>query len=233
MPDIGIDNSLMKYSGLNAAAELEASVSQVLSKSPGYIGSLGSSLSALSNVPNAVGLCAMVISILLDIAIGSLAKSGNVDNTLGMMRRVFAEEKASGVRDSMEEYIKRLGMYLHQPTKALEETERLERQLSEQLTRLKNSMLHDNQMSSRSMKHWTNGAAFHLQMLIHAARLKMKNTTKRNAQLQIHVVSIISVIHRYQLDLDELLQLYKTYKKTTITIDIPKHIAYPSVHLLL
>ncbi|KAF7709790.1 hypothetical protein C0J45_3064 [Silurus meridionalis] len=91
------------------------------------------------NVPNAVGLCALVISILLDIAIGSLVKSGNVDNKLGMMRRVFAEEKASGVRDSMEEYIKRLGMYLHQPTKALEETERLERQLSEQLTRLKNS----------------------------------------------------------------------------------------------
>ncbi|KAL6467324.1 hypothetical protein MHYP_G00251280 [Metynnis hypsauchen] len=49
-----------------------------------------------------------------------------------MMRRVFGEEKASGVRDSMDEYIKHVSMRINEPLKALEETECLEKQLSDQ-----------------------------------------------------------------------------------------------------
>lgn len=154
-----------------------------------------------------------------------------------MLRRVFAEEKASGVRDSMEEYMKRLCTYFHQPSRALKETERLEKQLSEQLTHLKNSMLHDNQMSSCSLKHWINGAAFHLQMLIHVARLKGQSTTEHEAQLQVHVASIISVLNCYQSDLEELLKQYMAYKKSTISIYHPMKFLWilmslsPGVHL--
>lgn len=223
MPDIGIDNSLMKYSGLNSAAELEQSVRQVLrdvgTKIPDYMESLGSALTAFKVVPSAVGLGALAFAIVLEFTIRALQVTEREDSPLDMMRRVFAEEKASGVRDTMEEYMKRLGMYLKQQARALEETERLEKQLSEQLTRLKNSMLHDKQMSSRSMKHWTNGAAFHLQMLIHAARLKMQ--TKHEEQLETHVASIISVLNRYQHDLQELIRHYKTYKKSTILVFQP------------
>ncbi|KAI4899755.1 hypothetical protein NFI96_004474 [Prochilodus magdalenae] len=110
-----------------------------------------------------------------------------------MMRRVFGEEKASGVRDSMDEYMKRLSMFMNEPRKALEETERLEKGLSEQLTRLRNSMLYDDQMSSRSMKHWTNSAAFHVQMLIHAARLRMAlNDSSHETDLCQHCGWLVS-----------------------------------------
>ncbi|GAA6096631.1 uncharacterized protein LOC108441698 [Tachysurus ichikawai] len=225
MPNIGIDDSLLKYSGLNSAAELDNSIKQTLmdvgKKSPEFLGSLGSALAAFDAVPNAVGLGALVLSLVLEFTIRALDKQEKEDSTLDIVRRVFAEEKASGVRDSMEEYMKRLAMYLHQPTEMLEETNRLEKQLSEQLTCLKNSILHDKQMSSRSMKHWTNGAAFHLQMLIHAARLKLQNTTKDEEKLKVYVASIITVLNLYQNDLQELLKLYKTYKKSTTRLYQP------------
>ncbi|KAF4082803.1 hypothetical protein AMELA_G00132520 [Ameiurus melas] len=226
IPDVGIDESLVKYSGLNSAAELESSITRVLGhksrKTPDYVESLGSALTDFKRVSNAVGLGGLVLSMDLELIITGLKnKTESKHSTLGMMRRVFAEEKASGVRDSMDEYLKRLCMNLHRPTRALEETERLEKQLSEQLTRLKNSMLHDNQMSSRSLKHWANGAAFHLQMLLHAARLKIQCTTERKAQLQVHLASINTVLDSYQFDLEELIKQYKTYKKSTISFYQP------------
>ncbi|KAF5901341.1 uncharacterized protein DAT39_008959 [Clarias magur] len=224
--DVGIDASLLKHSGKKSAAELENSIIQVLKdkcrKIPGYVERLGTALAAFETVPNAVGLGAVAVCIGLELIIGDQDEDGeSKDRTMDMMRRVFAEEKASGARDSMDEYLKRLGMYLHQPTRALEETGRLEKQLSEQLTRLKNSMLHDDQMSSRSLKHWTNGAAFHLQMLIHAARLKTQSSTEHQEELQVHVASIESVLNLYQFDLEELLKQYKTYKTSTISLSHP------------
>lgn len=59
----------------------------------------------------------MALSIALEHIIkAEQEKKENKDSTLDMMRRVFAEEKASGVKDLMEEYMNRLHMYLHQPT---------------------------------------------------------------------------------------------------------------------
>ncbi|KAI4902373.1 hypothetical protein NFI96_008957 [Prochilodus magdalenae] len=108
-PDIGIDDSLMKYSGLNSAAVLTDYSSKLLrdlgSKAPDYMTNLGAALSAFQCVPNAVGLGALITAFMLDLIIISLTKEDN-DNTLNMMRRVFGEEKASGVRDSMDEYMK-------------------------------------------------------------------------------------------------------------------------------
>lgn len=220
IPDVGIDGSLVKYSGLNSAAELENSIKDMISKIPDFIQSLGCAIASFDAVSNAVGLGAVALAIALELLL--MTQQESEDSTLDMVRRVFAEEKASGVRDLMEEYLKRLRMYLHQPSQALEETERLEKQLSEQLTRLKNSMLHDNQMSSRSMKHWSNGAAFHLQMLIHAARLKLQSTKEdKKLHLQVHLDSINPVLDIYQHDLDDLLKQYKTYKKSTISLTRP------------
>lgn len=74
-------------------------------------------------------------------------------------------------------------------------------------------------LSSHSLKHWTNGAAFHLQMLIHAARLK-QNGTVDEAHLTVQMASIISVLNSYQFDLEELLKKYKTYIRSNIFIVI-------------
>ncbi|XP_076870149.1 uncharacterized protein LOC143521300 isoform X2 [Brachyhypopomus gauderio] len=218
LPDIGIDATLIKYSGTDSAAKLReySNHLRVLSTANGYLEKLGSTLMSYSGTVNSVGLGALVISFMLELAIRSAETDS--DDTLNMLRREFAEEKASDVRDSMHEYMKRLGMHLRDPVKALEDTERLEKQLSGQLTRLRNSMLHDNQMSSRSMKHWVNGAAFHSQMLVHAARLK---TTSTNSDFDVYLNSVSAVVDMYRNDLRDLLNKYKDYKRSTISLDEP------------
>ncbi|XP_076870068.1 uncharacterized protein LOC143521268 [Brachyhypopomus gauderio] len=218
MPDIGIDATLIKYSGTDSAAVLReySNHLRILSTANGYVDKLGSTLISYSGAVNSVGLAALVISFMLDLAMRPAATDSG--DTLNMLRRVFAEEKASDVRDSMHEYMKRLGMHLRDPVKALEDTERLEKQLSGQLTRLRNSMLHDNQMSSRSMKHWVNGAAFHSQMLVHAARLK---TTSTNSDFDVYLNSVRAAVDMYRNDLRDLLNKYKDYKRSTILMDEP------------
>ncbi|XP_048866784.1 uncharacterized protein LOC125740089 isoform X2 [Brienomyrus brachyistius] len=224
IPDITIDGSLLMYSGLNSTSVLEQHssqmVSDLVSKVPNYMTNLGSSLSAFELVPNAVGLGALIISFLLDLTVSSLIKVPE-DSPLNMMQRVFAEEKASGVRDSMDEYLKRLHKYVWEPEQALEETRRLEKQLSEQLTRLRNSMLKDGQMSSRAMKIWVNGAAFHAQMLIHEARLMMAGYgSKEEKNLDVRVASVHNMVNHYQKDLEDLLKEYKSYKRTNMHLQI-------------
>ncbi|GLD71176.1 uncharacterized protein AKAME5_002249700 [Lates japonicus] len=71
----------------------------------------------------------------------------------------------------MSEYLKRHRMFVTNEQRLREELRRLEGQLSGHLTILKNSLLYDGQMSSRGFKIWVNGASFHVQMLIHEARL--------------------------------------------------------------
>lgn len=80
------------------------------------------------------------------------AKEAPVD-TGDMLRRVFAEENASKARDLMDEYLKSMQMHLGIKVPLLQDTNNLEAQLSTQLTRLKNSMLRDGQMTSCFLKH--------------------------------------------------------------------------------
>ncbi|KAK1799541.1 hypothetical protein P4O66_000422 [Electrophorus voltai] len=215
LPDISIDASLIKYSGTNSTAVLEAYSNQLsaLSTASDFTDKLGSILVSLKGVTNAVGIGALGISFILDLAVTCLETRS--ESTMNMLHRVFAEEKASDVRDTMYEYMKRFRMHLHDPVEALEDTKHLEKRLSEQLTRLRNSMLHDNHMSSRSMKQWANGAAFHCQMLIHVARLKTENMS---SHFNVYLSSVHAAIDFYQNDLQDLLKKYKDYKHSTLSV---------------
>ncbi|CAK6982635.1 uncharacterized protein LOC115583757, partial [Scomber scombrus] len=172
LPDIGIDESLLRYSGLNSNVELQSFSNELLNSVPGFAEKVGSGFGELTSVPNAVGLGALVISMILEILIKSNTPAS--EDSYSLIRRVFGEEKASGVRDKMSEYLKRNRMFINDDRQLLEEMRSLEQQLSSQLTILKNSLLHDGQMSSRGFKIWVNGASFHLQMLIHEARLNFR-----------------------------------------------------------
>ncbi|GAA6220496.1 uncharacterized protein LOC108889753 [Lates japonicus] len=211
LPDVGIDESLLKYSGLNSNTELQVYSNGLLTSVPGYIEKLGSSLGAVTSLPNAVGLGALVISMILEIAIKSAAQT--TDHSYSIIRRVFGEEKASSVRDTMSEYLKRHRMFVTNEQRLREELRRLEGQLSGHLTILKNSLLYDGQMSSRGFKIWVNGASFHVQMLIHEARLDF-----RCCQRADYIVSITGAINSYLQDLDYLLWKYKTYKTSTFKV---------------
>ncbi|KAG1927547.1 hypothetical protein F2P79_024144 [Pimephales promelas] len=207
LPDIGIDESLLKYSGSDSNAALQGFSNDMLDTVPGYVGSLGSVIGPLTSIPNAVGIGALVISMIIEIAIKSGTQTTD-DDPYSLLRRVFGEEKASGVRDKMSEYLKRHEIYMKNNQLLREEISRLEHQLSDHLTILRNSLLQDGQMSKRGFKIWVNGAAFHVQMLIHGARLDIQ--AGKPASDCVHIID--NAINVYLRHLDHLLEKYKTYK---------------------
>lgn len=210
LPDIGIDESLLKYSGVDSSAVLQAYSNDLATTVPGYIVRLGSTLAALNSVPNAVGLGALVLSMIMEICIKSIYQTK--DNSYSMLRRVFGEEKASAVRDTMSECLKRHQTFVNNEQRLREEIQRLEAQLSNHLTILRNSLLHDGQMNTRGFKIWVNGASFHVQMLIHEARLNIQ--TGRPASEYVSAITV--AISLYLQHLDRLLEKYKTFM-TSIT----------------
>ncbi|KAF1392309.1 hypothetical protein PFLUV_G00051460 [Perca fluviatilis] len=180
LPDIGIDDFLVKYSGNDSNSVLQAYSNEMLSetvldKVPEYIEKLGSAIGNLDSVPHAVGLGALVISMIIEIAIQSSTQRS--DHTYSMLQRVFGEEKASSVGDTMSVYLRRHHVFLNNDQRLQEEIRRLEHQLSNHLTILRNSLLLHGQMSSRGFKIWVNGAALHVQMLIHEAQLNIQTGT--------------------------------------------------------
>ncbi|CAM4720589.1 unnamed protein product [Leuciscus chuanchicus] len=206
LPDVGIDESLLKYSGSDSNAVLQAYSNDMANSVPGYIRGLGSVWGPMASIPNAVGLGALVISLIMELFIKSSGQ--NRENTYSLLQRVFGEEKASSVRDTMSEYLKRHRTHIKDDQKIREEISGLEKQLSNHLTILTNSLLHDDQMSSRGFKIWVNGAAFHVQMLIHEARLNIQ--TGKPASVYLNAIE--AAINLYLQELDDLLEKYKTYK---------------------
>ena len=207
LPDVGIDQSLLRYSGANSTAELQSFSADLISMQPDYIEKLGSSLGSFTSVPNAVGLGALVISMILEIILKS---STQTEDSYSLLRRVFAEEKSSSVRDTMTEYVRRHRTFMKDQQRLRLELNRLETQLSGHLTVLRNSLLFDGHTTSRGFKIWVNGAFFHLQMLIHQARLNHQAGQLTPTQLD----SINTYGDLYLQDLDQLLEKYKTYLTT-------------------
>ncbi|KAG1932844.1 hypothetical protein F2P79_020858 [Pimephales promelas] len=208
LPDVGIDESLLKYSGDDSNAVLQSYSDGMLDSMPGYVSGFGSAFGNLKSVPNAVGLGALVISMIIEIIIKSSTQTSDKTDTYSLLRRVFGEEKASSVRDIMTEYLKRHRMFMTNDQLLREDIKRLEKQLSQHLTILRNSLLQDGQMSSRGLKIWVNGAAFHVQMLIHEVRLGVK----ADKTVSDCVFVINAAIDVYSQSLDLLLEKYKPYK---------------------
>ncbi|XP_033988838.1 uncharacterized protein LOC117484498 isoform X1 [Trematomus bernacchii] len=194
---IGIDSSLLSYSGLNSNDVLVRYRDQVFDV-PSAVEKLGAAFAGFTTVPNAVGLGALIISMILESVGKSMGKK--TMGTAEMLQRVFADEKAKEVRDLMDEYLKRLQINLGNPLLQLDEIRLIELYLSAKLTRLKNSMLVDGQMNSRLLKQWVNGAAFHTQMLIHQARLEEANGSRA-----------VSAAGFYQQQLNVIMDRYKKY----------------------
>lgn len=218
--NVGIDDSLLKYSGPGSTAVLNDYSSElhnaIQDNLPNYIEQTGSALAGFAAIPHAVGVGALIISMVLQMAFFTAkGLQSNEEHSGDMLRRIFAEEKASEVRDLMEEYLKRYKMHLRAKQMLLDDTRHLERSLSHQLTRLRNSMLIDGHMKSRALKHWANGAAFHAQMLIHMARLQKKD----HVSFQTAKNAASGAIDTYNQDTLKLLKKYKEYKTSTFELD--------------
>ncbi|CAB1440177.1 unnamed protein product [Pleuronectes platessa] len=214
LPDVGIDQSLLKYSGANSNAELQSFSNELIDNVPGFVGKFGNRVAPFTSVPDAVGLGALVISMILEIIVKNTAEAS--EDSYSMIQRVFAEEKGSSVRDTMTEYVRRHHRFMKDQQRLRLELNRLEMQLSGHLTVLRNSLLFDGHLTSRGFKIWVNGAFFHLQMLIHEARLKHQAGQLAPTQVD----SIKTYVDLYLQDLDHLLEKYKTYFTTVTKISL-------------
>lgn len=91
---------LETFSGVNSAHKLNLYRDQIiqsdLNQAAATVEKLGSALSGLSVVPNAVGLGALIISMILETVAKTLGKQ--TMGTAEMLQRVFAQEKANEVR---------------------------------------------------------------------------------------------------------------------------------------
>lgn len=124
-------------------------------------------LAPLTAVPELAGLGALAVAVFIDNNSSSPAER----STQEALRSVFAEEKVSKVWDLIDECLKRAVIFINQREELVNNIRELERQLSAAITSLKNSMVNDGHMSTQALKVWVNGAAFHLQMIIHLVRL--------------------------------------------------------------
>ncbi|XP_036944214.1 uncharacterized protein LOC119013621 [Acanthopagrus latus] len=137
------------------------------SRAADWIQRLVEQLGALTPAPELAGLGALAIAIIID----SNSSGPPEESTKEALRCVFAEEKASEVWDHIDECLKRCVMHVDNTEELLGDIRRIEVQLSAAITRLKNSMVRDGHMTSEALKAWVNGAAFHIQVLIHLVRL--------------------------------------------------------------
>lgn len=201
-PDMTVNEAIMKFCSTSSSENLKLHLSNTKERSfpaEDWLKNLTEKMADPSASANLAGLGALAFAIFIDIVSGS-SSSGSTKEDL---RGVFAEEKASEVWDQIDECLKRYLMHMDDDAELVSSIGRLEGQLSAALTRLKNSMLKDGHMSSRALKAWVNGAAFHLHMLVHLVRLGGLQTCGPAERL-------VSV---YQRDLQLLFEEHKAVVK--------------------
>ncbi|XP_029292645.1 uncharacterized protein LOC115011631 [Cottoperca gobio] len=202
-PDLKVNNSIEKFTGLassdNLTQHYEKRKMEASDCTAGWIKNLVEKLANLTPAPALAGLGAFAIAVFIDV----VSFSPPEDSTKDSLRCVFAEEKASEVWDQIDECLKRCMAHIKNKDELRSNIERIECQLSAALTKLKNSMLRDNHMSSQALKAWVNGAAFHIQMLIHLVRLGGIQTCD----------PVKGFLSTYQSDLDTLFKKHKEFIK--------------------
>ncbi|XP_010887424.1 uncharacterized protein LOC105021442 isoform X2 [Esox lucius] len=205
LPDVAIDHTLLSNpESLDSRARLQDHLRQlqghVGNRAPTYLKELISRLVAFSDEPKLAALVGLVISMVAETAYAS--SRGSAGSGGCQIEKCRAE-----LQDIMEEYLKRCRMHLNDEQKLKEDTQRLEGQLSYLLTQLKNVMLREGP-SSKGLKHWASGAAFHTQMLLHLTRLEQRGDP----------LVVQAAMEQYQEDFKEILPVYKQYKASTVTV---------------
>ncbi|XP_044037460.1 uncharacterized protein LOC122868999 [Siniperca chuatsi] len=168
-PDVKVNRAIVKFCS-TSSSNLQQHLSKRKQKSyptADWLKKLAEKLANLSPDPKLAGLGALAVAVFIDI----VSATSSSESTKDALRCVFAEEKASEVWDQIDECLKRCVMNIDDDAELVSDIKRIECQLSVALTKLKNSMVRDGHMSSQALKAWVNGAAFHIQMLIHLVRL--------------------------------------------------------------
>lgn len=208
--DFRVDQNIEKFTSLSSEDSLrhhyQLRRTEESDDDADWIQNLAEQLSSLTSAPELVGIGALAVAIFIDIGSSAPPKQ----STQEALRCVFAEEKVSNVWDLIDECLKRTMMFINHRDELVKNIQQLERQLSAAITSLKNSMVHDGHMSIPCLKVWVNGAAFHIQMLIHLVRLGGVQTSDPVERL----------VQMYQRDLLPLFMLLEQMIKSKCTMKL-------------
>ncbi|KAJ1147933.1 hypothetical protein NDU88_000774 [Pleurodeles waltl] len=207
---ISMEQNFLKFLDIGSAQALgvynQENLNILGDKASTYTSELFKSVGSITPVPYAFGIGALILSMFLDLALSTAKKTPSAESVL---LSVFAQEKVSEVRDLVDAYTKRWKANIMDSKKLIEETRRYEQLLSDQLTRVRNSVLRDDQGNVRSVRVWMHGAAFHVHMNIYQEAL----TGHQN-------YTILSYIDDYIRDAEDLLEKYKTFRKDSFSIRV-------------
>ncbi|XP_044186212.1 uncharacterized protein LOC122966231 [Thunnus albacares] len=169
--DVSINQTIMKFCSLDSSDMLkqhyEKRRMEASDCAPDWIKNLTEKLGDFTSAPEMAGLGALAVAVFIDMKFSSPQE----ESTKDALRCVFAEQKASEVRDLIDHCLETCWTYIDNAGKLRSELERIDGQLSAALTKLKNSMLDDGHWTNNALKAWVNGAAFRIQMMIHQVRL--------------------------------------------------------------
>lgn len=206
-PDLKVNRSLQMFTSLSCSDSLKVHLArrreEVGFSDSDLIKALVEKVAGLSPCPELAGLGSLALAVFIDIISNSPSDQSIKDALL----EALAEQKASEVWDLVDETLKRCVVNVHNRTQLASDVQRLEEELSLALTRLRNSMLRDGHISNQALKVWVNGAAFHVQMLIHQVRLGGVRTCE-------DVERLVSV---YKSDLEELFRKHQETIKSKCT----------------
>ncbi|XP_041672879.1 uncharacterized protein LOC121529199 [Cheilinus undulatus] len=170
-PDLKVNKSVVMFSSLTSTESLKQHYEKLQKEArdctEDCIKNLAEKLAAFMLDPELAGLGALAVAVLIEI----ISSSSPKESVKEALRSVFAEEKASKVWNLINECLKRYNMYIADRENLWKEIKGIEKQLSQALTDLKDSIVVNGHVSHQAVKIWVNGAAFHIQMLIHLERL--------------------------------------------------------------
>ncbi|XP_023130371.2 uncharacterized protein LOC111571451 [Amphiprion ocellaris] len=212
IPDLGVVHPVLLANhneGFATQASLQEQLKQLQgdigSRAPTYLRDLIGRLSTFSDEPRLAGLVGLVVTMVMDMAYTSSKQpSGVKGRSAGSLS---SQQRVWELQEVMEEYLKRCRISLSDKNKLIQDSIRLEAQLSLVLTQLKTCLL-GGDCDSRSLRHWASGAAFHTQMLVHLAVLEGK----------AEPLSARAALEQYKEDLAQILPAYRRYKSNTISV---------------
>lgn len=194
-------HSESSHSGPSIQEQMQQLQRDIGNRAPTYLRDLIGRLSAFSDEPRLAGLVGSVVSMVIDMAYASSKQPS------GKSSGSTAHQRVCELQELMEEYLKRCRMNLSDKSKLMQDSSRLEAQLSLNLTQLKSCLLRGN-CDSRSLRQWTSGAAFHSQMLVRLAELEdLMEPLAARAALQ-----------QYKEDIAQIIPVYRQYKSNTLSV---------------
>lgn len=197
------DENLDSRAGLQE--QLQQLQGDIGNRAPTYLRDLIGRLSSFSDEPRMAGLLGLVVTMVMDMAYTSSKQSSEVKGKSAGSSS--AQQRVWELQEVMEEYLKRVRINLNDKNKLIQDSFRLEAQLSLTLTQLKTCLL-GGDCDSRCLRHWASGAAFHTQMLVHLAGLEYK----------AEPLAARTALEQYKDDLTQIIPAYRRYKSNTVCV---------------